>query len=107
LCLSSKGRVFSFGWGEVGQLGHGDNEGQQTPKVIKSLLQVVVKDIACGSRHSLIQTVNNEIFAFGYGKFGSNGDSSFGNRNEPTQVQFPSKQSFQAISASFWTSLAY
>jgi alpha-tubulin suppressor-like RCC1 family protein len=35
MALSSQGRVFSWGYGEDGQLGHGDTQDYQVPKEIE------------------------------------------------------------------------
>eukprot|EP00966_Prymnesium_polylepis_P114063 2636199-Prymnesium_polylepis.1 len=37
LVLSEDGVVYSFGDGDGGKLGHGNEEGQRTPKVIEAL----------------------------------------------------------------------
>lgn len=60
--ITGAGRVFSCGWGESGQLGHGDSTGRDIPTVIKALLRIPIVDVACGTRHSAFvsgQTISN------------------------------------------------
>ena len=44
------GRVFSFGQGDGGQLGHGDRASIFTPKIIE-INGVKIQKVACGSEH--------------------------------------------------------
>lgn len=54
LCLTLDGRVFSWGYGEDGQLGHNDTEDSLSPKEVEYFsqngLQVVF--VAAGHSHS-------------------------------------------------------
>jgi len=50
-CLCENGQVYTFGWGEMGQLGHGDRLARDVPSLVEA---VHAKDIACGSRHTVI-----------------------------------------------------
>lgn len=52
LALSSDSEVFSWGEGEDGKLGHGNRDSYDRPKLIESLSQLGIVDIACGSAHS-------------------------------------------------------
>ena len=48
--------VYSWGRGEDGQLGIGDTSDQDTPTYVDSLRGVGVKQIACGSGHTVVLT---------------------------------------------------
>ena len=52
--LSSQGRIFSWGYGEDGQLGHGDTNDYLSPKEVNFFKQnqIKVAFIACGHSHS-------------------------------------------------------
>jgi Kinesin motor domain/Regulator of chromosome condensation (RCC1) repeat len=52
VCLSSTGKVFSWGYGEDGQLGHGDCKDYLTPKEILGLQDTYVSMVSCGHSHS-------------------------------------------------------
>lgn len=47
-------RVWSWGWGVHGQLGHGDPEDQLFPKVIKRMSSKNIVRAAAGYCHSLV-----------------------------------------------------
>lgn len=47
--------VFSFGEGEDGKLGHGNRITLDKPKMIESLRNKRIRDIACGSSHSAVK----------------------------------------------------
>lgn len=46
-------RVYSWGWGVHGQLGHGDPEDQLTPKRIEALSDKQITSISGGYCHTL------------------------------------------------------
>ena len=52
MCLSSTGKVFAWGYGEDGQLGHGDCKDYLSPKEITVLADTLVTSISCGHSHS-------------------------------------------------------
>ena len=54
MAQSSQGRVFSWGYGEDGQLGHGDTQDHQIPKEIEFFKknQIKIATISAGHSHS-------------------------------------------------------
>ncbi|EKX35889.1 hypothetical protein GUITHDRAFT_40307, partial [Guillardia theta CCMP2712] len=65
--------VFSWGWDEYGQLGHGGwdifgGNKNRSPRPIKDLQQ-----IACGSSYTLALSSRGDVYAFGWGKDGQLG----------------------------------
>jgi len=58
MALSNKGILWSWGCHENGQLGHEgkENECVKIPRVVRSILGMVVGHIACGENHSLAMT---------------------------------------------------
>jgi alpha-tubulin suppressor-like RCC1 family protein len=68
LVLSEDGVVYSFGDGEYGKLGHGDEEQQRTPKAIESLQSVKVSSIAAGEDTSLAVAVSGVAYGWGCGE---------------------------------------
>lgn len=44
--------VFTWGWGECGQLGHGNFENQTLPQIVEFLKRKVPKKLSCGSAHT-------------------------------------------------------
>jgi len=54
LLLASDGRVFSFGWCRYGQLGHGNFEEQDAPKLIDALKGICIEQITAGAFFTLV-----------------------------------------------------
>lgn len=51
LALTSDGEVYSWGNGDGGRLGHGDNNNKEEPTLIASLTGLKVTKIACGNTY--------------------------------------------------------
>ena len=73
MVLTNEGAVLSFGNGQHGRLGHGDEEEQLVPKVIAALRGRRVVAIAAGGEHSMVMTEEGAIFSFGDGTCGKLG----------------------------------
>lgn len=48
--ITSSGELYTWGLGEYGRLGHGDNCTQLKPKLVTALLDHRIVQVACGSR---------------------------------------------------------
>lgn len=70
MALTLDGKVFSWGEGEDGKLGHGNRITLDKPKLIESLRPKRVRDIACGSSHSAAITSSGELYTWGLGEYG-------------------------------------
>ncbi|XP_039287848.1 E3 ubiquitin-protein ligase HERC2 [Nilaparvata lugens] len=77
MALTIDGKVFSWGEGDDGKLGHGNRATLEKPRMIESLKAKRVRDIACGSSHSAAITSSGELFTWGLGEYGrlGHGDS--------------------------------
>ena len=73
LALSSDGRVYSWGHGRSGKLGHGNEEAQIQPSIIEGLLKVTVRAIAASENHSLAVTAEGDLYSWGSDRFGQLG----------------------------------
>eukprot|EP00936_MAST-01D_sp_MAST-1D-sp1_P001944 g1944.t1 len=70
--------VYSWGCGSSGQLGHGDTQNVRAPKVIDTLVDVVVPRLcSAGSSHSLVLTEKGEVYSFGEGTGGRLGHGGY------------------------------
>ena len=65
LALSSLGRSFSWGYGEDGQLGHGDTNDYLQPKEVEFFRDKGVVMIGAGHSHSGAITENGELYMWG------------------------------------------
>ena len=57
--------VFTWGRGEDGQLGLGDTSDQDEPTYVDALRGVGVRQIACGSGHTVVLTTDGEVYTWG------------------------------------------
>ena len=73
LVLTHTGEVLSFGHGDYGRLGHGDEENQREPKVIEALRGERAVAVAAGGLHSLVLTDDGAVLSFGDCQFGQLG----------------------------------
>ncbi|XP_049884481.1 probable E3 ubiquitin-protein ligase HERC2 isoform X2 [Pectinophora gossypiella] len=77
-CLTARGRIYTWGKGRYGRLGHGDSEDQLVPKMVEALTSYRVIDVACGSgdAQTLCITDDDNVWSWGdgdYGKLGRGG----------------------------------
>mmetsp|Transcript_28803 Transcript_28803/g.51702 ORF Transcript_28803/g.51702 Transcript_28803/m.51702 type:complete len:989 (-) Transcript_28803:130-3096(-) len=79
--------VYSFGHGKYGQLGHGETKNILTPTPISVLTGKKIVGAACGASHTVVWTEEDEVFSFGYGKYGQLGHGDTSNQLVPTLVQ--------------------
>ena len=86
LLLIENGAVFSFGSGDGGRLGHGNQRDWHTPAVIKALRSVCIVAIAAGRKHSLVLTDKGAVLSFGNGD-----DGQLGHGDEPLDKRFQYK----------------
>ncbi|XP_044262446.1 E3 ubiquitin-protein ligase HERC2 isoform X2 [Tribolium madens] len=70
MALTLDGKVFSWGEGEDGKLGHGNRLNLDKPKMIEVLRSKKIRDIACGSSHSAAITSSGELYTWGLGEYG-------------------------------------
>ncbi|XP_072236137.1 alsin isoform X2 [Leuresthes tenuis] len=80
--------VWSWGHGQHGQLGHGDNLDRPQPLCIKSLNSKEVVRVAAGARHSIALTAQSQVFSWG-----SNSSGQLGHMESPSTVPRLAKMS--------------
>ena len=70
IAITADGAVWSWGRGDEGQLGHGNQQGQLLPKKIEAFAGQRVVDVSAGDDHSLAITANGAVFTWGKGEDG-------------------------------------
>ena len=65
--LSDAGKVWTWGRGEYGQLGHGDQENRDVATAVKALASTPVQSLGCGWGHSMVVTRAGTVFTWGFG----------------------------------------
>ena len=82
----SMGKVYSFGSGDFGRLGHGDNLPHKTAKLVEILRDKDVRKITCGERHTVALTAEGSIYSWGYGGDGQLGHGDYQVQTLPALV---------------------
>ncbi|KAK6172413.1 hypothetical protein SNE40_016067 [Patella caerulea] len=86
LALTSEGDVYSWGNGDGGRLGHGDNISREEPTVVASLSGKHIINIICGSTYSTAITATGELYTWGRGNYGRLGHGSSEDQSTPSIV---------------------
>ncbi|EFN66274.1 X-linked retinitis pigmentosa GTPase regulator-like protein [Camponotus floridanus] len=89
VALTADGRVFTWGWGIHGQLGHGNTDEKITPSLVTALLGVVVRCISAGYAHTLALSVDGIVYAFGSNVLGQLGIGGNAKSSIPTKISLP------------------
>lgn len=74
VALSKNGKCYSFGCPDNGRLGLGSELGAtmiSTPRLVD--IKVQMKDVVCGSAHTLLLSVDGNVYTFGWNQFGQCG----------------------------------
>lgn len=113
VALTMDGRVFTWGWGVHGQLGHGNTHHENIPIVVTSLLGNNIRSIAAGHAHTLALSVDGEIYAFGCNIFGQLGIGNNIKSSYPVKITLLSEPICEIASGYFhnlavsWTNKLY
>ena len=86
-CLDSEGRVYTWGWGVHGQLGHGGVEDGLSPRVVTTLRRHRVVGVSCGYAHTVALTSKGHVFTWGCGLFGQLGTGDTDKHVRPVRVR--------------------
>lgn len=87
--------LYTYGYGECGRLGHGDEAPVATPTAVsffESLIATVgasvggVAHVACGREHTMAVLTSGELYAFGWAEAGRLGTGDTGCCAYPTKV---------------------
>jgi alpha-tubulin suppressor-like RCC1 family protein len=90
LALANNGFVYSWGWGKLGQLGHGVEENCHTPTLIQKNFSCIIS-ISAGGMHSGCLDSNYKCYMWGSAKYGQLGLGRIDNNvSKPTLVTLPS-----------------
>ena len=91
MCLTTENKVYSWGSGENGILGHGNTYGLNKPQMIKDLANENMIFIAAGSFNSAAIDVNGQLYTWGRGKYGILGQGSEEDILIPKKVNRPNR----------------
>ena len=79
--------VYTWGWGQNGRLGHGNEQTLYKPTLLH-LHDEFVEKAACGAGHTLLCTKDGKVFSWGKGTFGQLGHGTWRNRFTASRLKF-------------------
>ncbi len=89
ICLTDTNRVFTWGCGEFGRLGTGDEDDRYEPTEIKLSFGYTFKEVFAGPDTSFLLTEKGRVLAFGNNEFNklclNNNPVGFANLNNKNQ----------------------
>ncbi|XP_063067655.1 RCC1 and BTB domain-containing protein 1 [Engraulis encrasicolus] len=87
LLSTEDGELFAWGHNGYSQLGNGNtNQGVAPTLVTHNLQNKRIREVACGSHHSMAVTSEGELYAWGYNNCGQVGSGSTANQPTPRKV---------------------
>ena len=99
LATTADGAVWSWGDGDDGQLGHGDEQHQLLPKEVEAFAGQRVAAVSAGGSHSLAITADGAVWSWGFGAFGKLGHGDLQDQLLPKTVEAFAGQRVIAVSA--------
>lgn len=88
-------RLYTFGYGECGRLGHGTEESRHEPTLVtyfSSLIDSIgvdeggVASVSCGREHTMVVLANGDLFGFGWAEAGRLGTGETESSLYPSRV---------------------
>jgi len=99
--ITNDGKVYTWGTGFCGQLGHGNGESKAAPTLVEGLAGVAVKEVSCGETHNVALSADGSVYVWGLDVEGQLGLGPSGHRAAPAQVGGPlAEQKATAVSCS-------
>ena len=81
------GKIYTFGSGDYGRLGHGDNQPRKTAKLVDILRDKDIVRFACGPRHTVALAKDGAVYSWGYGGDGQLGHGDYQVQTMPKQIR--------------------
>lgn len=85
LAVTSKGKVFAWGWNDKYQCGA---QGTR-PRIVEGLKDHKIVQVTCGDDHSLVLTANGEVLGFGDNSKGQLGQGTYTDIKSVVQLEIP------------------
>ncbi len=85
--LTGEGEVYTWGRGDDGRLGHGDNGWKYVPRLTHSLTGQIITHVTCGSYHTAAVSSNGDLYTWGGGMYGKLGHGNESGHSTPRRVE--------------------
>ncbi|XP_039296337.1 uncharacterized protein LOC111057898 [Nilaparvata lugens] len=86
MALTDDGKLYTWGWGVHGQLGHGSVEDCHYPTLVQNLSNQMCVSCSGGHAHTLALMASGRVWAFGSSVFGQLGTGNNVKSSRPVQV---------------------
>ncbi len=88
--VATNGNVYSCGYGNYGQLGHGDTSDKSTPTLIQYFVDesITISQVSAGNHHSIFLHTNSNVYSCGIGNSGRLGHGDTSDKSTPTLIQY-------------------
>ncbi|CAN0925961.1 PH, RCC1 and FYVE domains-containing protein 1 [Linum grandiflorum] len=83
----SLGKLFTWGSGDEGCLGHGDEEPKLVPQQVVALVDENVSQVGCGHNFTVVLTASGQVYTMGSDAYGQLGCPKSGNAKSPNLVK--------------------
>ncbi|CAG9784994.1 unnamed protein product [Diatraea saccharalis] len=102
--IDAGGRLYTWGWGVHGQLGHGIIDDEHSPRMVAKFQGRKVLSVGCGACHTVTLMKNGEVWACGPAIFGQLGSGNREKSSIPIRVVLP--DAVEIIAAGYFHTLA-
>ncbi|XP_044259648.1 probable E3 ubiquitin-protein ligase HERC1 isoform X3 [Tribolium madens] len=103
--VTDDGKLYTWGEGDLGRLGHGDSNARYIPTQVAGLAEV--GSVACGSSHTLVVSKDGKtVWSFGSGEHGKLGTGDLGKVYRPQVVEALQSLTIQKVCAGTSFSMA-
>jgi alpha-tubulin suppressor-like RCC1 family protein len=85
--VTKNGNLWTWGRGIFGQLGHGDLENRNKPKLVETALDVKFIQVSCGSDFTVALSDQGKVYTWGKGRQGALGHGDKNNHAKPKVVE--------------------
>ena len=89
VCIDEDGEVYTWGFGQNGRLGHGNEKSLALPKLVDGLAGKRCSSVACGGSHTLVLAQNGKVFSFGDNSHGQLGHGDTKKKMTPKLIKVP------------------
>jgi len=86
-CVTAAGKLYTWGDGQYGKLGHGSNQSELTPMRVAALSDVEIISVSCGPFHTLAVDKSGKVWSFGQSKNGKLGHLDIDHSDIPLTVK--------------------
>lgn len=80
-------RVYTWGKGEDGRLGHGHEKSEHIPRSVATLAALGVVEVGAGSDHTIVRAADGRVYVWGLGSQGQLGLGDLDNRALPQPLE--------------------